>query len=393
MIKLIKNIEIYAPDHLGAYDLLIAGSKIAAIEKDIDLPPNMPAVEIIDGQQRLLVPGFVDPHVHIDGGGGEGSFATRTVPIVLSQATSAGVTTLIGVRGTDGYARAMESLLAKAKGLRLEGISCWILTGSYQIPVRTITGEIEKDLISIEEVIGVGELAMSDHRSSQPTFDELAKIAAASRVGGMLAGKSGTVNIHLGDGPRGLSLLRQIVDRTELPYRQFTPTHINRNPDLFKEGVEYALEGGLIDFTTSTTPVFLAEGEVKCSKALKHCLDRGVQADQITFSSDGQGSLPIFNADNEMTGLGVGSCASLFPEVRDAVQQEGVPLETAIRVITSSPAQTYGLSPKGQIAAGYDADLVLLDPADMSIQTVLAMGQIMVQDGQVTVHGTFEQAS
>ena len=391
MIKIIKNVEVYAPDRLGKKDVLLTASRIAAIEDEIPVPAGLPATEIIDGGGRLLVPGFIDPHVHITGGGGEGSFKTRTEPIRLTQATTAGVTTLIGVLGTDGFCRSMEELIAKSKGLKEEGISCYILTGSYQVPLRTATDCIEKDLMLIAEVIGVGELAMSDHRSSQPTFEEMAKIAAAARVGGILSGKAGVVNIHLGDGPRMVKLVRRVVAETEIPYRQFCLTHMGRNPDLFEEGIAFAREGGFIDYTTSTTPQILEEGEVKCSRALRACLDNGVAVEQITFSSDGQGSLPVFNADNEMIGLSVGSCESLFPEVKSAVQDENVPLETALRVITSNPADLYRLETKGRIAVGCDADLVLLDGADLSIRTVLAMGQVMVRDGRVEVYGTFEE--
>lgn len=393
MIKLIKNADVYAPDHLGKKDILVAGSKVAAIEDSITTPANLPTLEVVDGQGQVIVPGFIDPHVHITGGGGEGGFKTRTAPIRLSQATAAGVTTLIGVLGTDGFCRSMGELVAKAKGLKEEGITCYILTGSYQVPVRVATDSIEKDLMMINEIIGVGELAMSDHRSSQPTFEEMAKIAASARVGGILSGKAGVVNIHLGNGPRKVQLIRQIVAETEIPYRQFCLTHMNRNPDLFEEGVAYARDGGFIDYTTSTTPQFLEEGEVKCSRALKTCLDRGVSPDQITFSSDGQGSLPIFDANNEMAGLGVGSCESLFPEVRNAVHEEGIALEVALKVITSNPAGLYRLGSKGRIAVGCDADLVFLDSADLSIRTVMALGQVMVKDGDVMVYGTFEKFS
>ncbi|MBE3073234.1 MAG: hypothetical protein IMZ67_09680 [Acidobacteria bacterium] len=105
-------------------------------------------------------------------------------------------------------------------------------------------------------------MALSDHRSTQPTFDELARIGAEARRGGILSGKAGVVNVHMGDGRRGLSLLRRIVDETEIPATQFLPTHINRNPVLFEEGIACAKAGGLVDFTTSAVPAFFEEGEV-----------------------------------------------------------------------------------------------------------------------------------
>jgi beta-aspartyl-dipeptidase (metallo-type) len=391
MITLIKHADVYTPEYLGKKDILIAGTTVAAIENHIAPPSALPTLEVIDGYGQVIVPGFIDSHVHITGGGGEGGFKTRTPSIMLSQATTAGVTTLIGVRGTDGFCRSMEALIAKAKGLNEEGISCYVLTGSYQIPVRTVTDAIENDLMLIEEIIGVGEVALSDHRSSQPTFEELTKIAGAAHVGGILSGKAGVVTIHLGDGPRGIEIVRQIVAETEIPHRQFCLTHMNRNHPLFDSGIAYAAEGGFIDLTTSTTPHFIHKGELKCSRALKKCLDSGVAVQQITFSSDGQGSLPVFDADNNMTGLGVGSCKSLYREVKSAVQDEGILLETALKVVTSNPADLYRLSGKGRITVGGDADLVFLDPADLSIRTVIALGRVMVRDGEATVFGTFEK--
>jgi len=201
-------------------------------------------------------------------------------------------------------------------------------------------------------------------------------------VAGMLAGKAGIVNLHLGDGPRMLSPLLEVVRTTEIPFTQFLPTHINRNPDLFWAGIAYAREGGFIDLTTSTTPQFLAEGEVKSSKALRICLDEGVPAGRLTFSSDGQGSLPDFDGEGRLRGLTVGSCSSLFEEVRDAVREEGVDLATALEVITSTPASLLKLRGKGRIAAGCDADLVLLRREDLSIDTVVAGGKVMVSEGR-----------
>ncbi len=389
MIKLIRNVSLFAPDARGQKDILIAGDRIAAIEDRIDPPAGLPALTVIDGEGRNAVPGLVDGHVHIMGGGGEAGFATRTPEMRLESATANGVTSVVGVRGTDGISRSMEGFVAKARGLQAEGISCWVLTGSYQVPVLTITHRIESDIMMIHEIIGVGEIAISDHRSSQPTFEELAKIGASARIGGMLAGKSGVVSVHVGDGARGLDPLREVIQRTELPYRQFLPTHANRNALVFSQAMAYARDGGYIDFTASTAPQFLEEGETGGASALRICLESGVPVERITFSSDGQGSMPSFDRNGEMTGFHVGTCASLFREVRAAVRDQGVPLETALRVATANPARVFKLPRKGRLVPGNDADIVLLNPEDLSIHTVMARGRVMVEGGDVVVRGTF----
>jgi beta-aspartyl-dipeptidase (metallo-type) len=393
MIKIIKNIKIYTPDYLGIKDVLILSGKIGAIEDKIDISINTSIpIEIIDGSDKILVPGFIDSHVHILGGGGEGGFKTRTPEINLTDITTAGVTTVVGCLGTDGIGRNLISLLAKARGLEEEGISTYIYTGSYRVPVTTITGDIMKDIMCIDKIIGVGEIAISDHRSSQPELSDLKKLIADARVSGILSGKAGIVTIHLGDGRRTIEMLLDILTNTEIPYTQFIPTHMNRNPYLFEAAISYGNAGGLIDFTTSSDPMFWeeGEGEVKASKALKICLDAGVPVTKITFTSDGQGSLPMFNEKKELVGLRVGKVGTLFEEIRDAILKDNVPMEDAIRVITSNPATNLKLSNKGRIAPGMDADLVILDEGSLEIDTVIAMGITMIENKKIKIYGTFE---
>ncbi|MBM7704097.1 beta-aspartyl-peptidase [Metabacillus iocasae] len=389
MLVLIKNAEIYSPDYLGKKDVLIVSNKIGYIRDTIQIDEDL-VTEIIDAEGKLLFPGFIDSHVHIMGGGGEGSYKTRTPEMMLTDATTSGITTIVGVIGTDGTTRTMSALLAKARGLEEEGITCYVHTGSYQVPVKTLTGKIEDDLILIDKIIGTGEIAISDHRSSQPTVEEMAKIASATRIGGMLSGKAGIVNVHLGDSHSKLSLLEEVVATTDIPIRTFHPTHINRNPYLFEAGIEFAKKGGYVDFTTSTIPRFLEMGEVKCSKGLKQMLDAGVSIDQITFTSDGQASLPDFDENGELLGLQIGKVSSLYREVRAAILEEHLPIETAIRVITSNPAHLLKLNQKGRVETGRDADLVLVDQETLEIQTVFAKGVCMVNEKNILVKGTFE---
>ena len=389
-MKIIKNIDLYAPEHLGICDVLIEGSSFGVIKKELPIPVGLDA-EVIDGTGKLLVPGFVDAHVHILGGGGEGGYHTRTPELMLSSMIQSGVTTVVGVLGTDGVSRTMTNLIAKAKGLKNEGVSCYLFSGSYDVPVRTLLGNIREDILLIEEIIGVGEIAISDHRSSQPTQSEIERIAADARVGGMLAGKAGIVQIHMGDGEARIDMLNDIVRTTTLPITQFMPTHVNRNKKLFSDCIDFAKRGGPIDLTISPNPACLHDDEVKCSTGLKICLDAGVPIERISFSSDGQGSLPLFDENKQLVGLGVGDMTYLVKEVADAVLQEKIPLETAIRVITQNPATTLKLKNKGQIKQGFDADFVILDTQTYEIHSVGAMGCLMMHNNQLLRKGTFEK--
>ena len=390
-IIMIKNVGIISPAPLGNKDVIIAGNHIAAIGEDFNLASSNLPVTVIDGTDYYLTPGFVDSLVHFIGGGGEGGFATRTPEMQLTDATLGGVTTAVGVLGTDATTRTLTNLLAKAHALEAEGISTYCHTGSYEIPCRTLTGNITDDLILIDKFIGVGEIAISDHRSSQPTTDEIRKVAAAARVGGILSGKSGVVSVHMGAGERILQPIYQAVAGTELKLRQFYPTHMNRNRRVFEAGLEFAGKGGVIDFTTSTTDYDLQHGEVAASAALSEALAFGIKPMQLTLSSDGNASLPIYNDAGELLGLQVGSVQSLYQAARDAVVKHQVALSDAICSITAAPAAVLGLKQKGRLAEKLDADLVLLRRDDLGIDSVFAKGLALVAQGKALVKGTFER--
>ena len=131
---------------------------------------------------------------------------------------------------------------------------------------------------------------------SQP-LKNLPRVAADTRLGGVLSGKAGIINVHLGDGSRGMELINRVIDETEIPASQFLPTHVNRNEALFCQAIEYALKGGAVDFTGNEDIDYWETicDEVRVCKGIKRMLNAGVNPNRITISSDGQGSLPIYN--------------------------------------------------------------------------------------------------
>jgi beta-aspartyl-dipeptidase (metallo-type) len=383
---LIRNAIVYSPEPMGKKELLIGGNIVLGIADKIDIPQNID-IEVVDVKGLMLVPGLIDNHVHIAGAGGEGGPSTRTPELKLSSMFEGGVTTVIGCLGTDGLTRSVETVLMKAKSLRHDGASSWIWTGAYQVPTPTITGDIGRDIALIEEIIGVGELAISDHRSSCPSTAELIRITALARVGGMLGKKAGLVNIHLGDAKNPFSPLHEVVKHSELKYTQFLPTHCNRNSYIFEDSKIYG-KAGYVDITTSSWPYFQDE-EIKPSTALKLLLEAGVPGNHITFSSDSCGSLPGFDEQGRLVKLEMGLPSANLRELADAVIKEKLPLETSLKVLTSNVASILKLSGKGFISPGMDADLLFLD-SGMHIVHLLAMGKWAVKSGEVVKKGNYE---
>lgn len=381
---LLRGAEVFAPEPLGRVDVLVAGGRIAAI--GAVAAPTGVDVEVVDLGGRVLVPGLLDAHTHLTGGGSEGGPETKVPPVPISAFTTAGVTTVIGLLGTDGRTRTIAELLAGARALDRLGITALCYTGGYEVPPITLTGSARGDIVHVDRIVGIGETAISDHRSSQPTFDELARLASDAHVGGVLTGKAGVLHLHLGDGPRGLDLVRRILTETELPARVLHPTHCNRNFALWKEALALSALGPTIDVTAFPP----APDEPSAAAAIAEYLAAGCDPARITMSSDGGGCLPTFDRDGTLVHMDVGASASLVDQLQE-LHERGIATDRAVATVTSNVARLFRLHGKGRIAVGADADLAVFT-ADWRVDATIARGRWLVRDGRAVVRGPFEAA-
>lgn len=376
---LIKNADVYAPEHIGTRDIFIAGGKIVAMAEKLDV--TLPDLEVIDAAGYVVAPGLVDQHIHITGGGGEGGWHSRCPELVFSELVKAGVTTFLGVSGTDSMTRSVENLLAKVRGLKNEGASGWMWTSNYAYPVTTITKDVRTDMLAIPEVLGV-KIALGDHRSSFPNQHEIMQILADIRVSGMLTGKTGFLHVHLGDFAYSFDIFDECVAQG-MPIKHIRPTHVARHPEVFRRACEFAKKGGFIDITTGGGNYMGSAAD-----AVRAALAADVPFDRITLSSDGHGSMPRFNEAGEMVGLGIGSIMCDIETIRELKDELGI--EKALTPMTKTVAGALGLETKGGIAVGKDADLLFLTK-DFDIDWVFMMGKVAMRQGEVVMKGAFEE--
>ncbi len=385
-MQLLRNADLYDPQPKGRASILIGGERILWIGDEVELPANLGAT-VRDLEGRRVIPGLIDCHVHLTGGGGEAGMHTRVPPLQLSRLTGGGVTTAIGLLGTDDTVRSTAELVATARGLIAEGLSAWCYTGGYHVPLTTLTGSVRGDLANIDLILGVGELAISDHRSSQPTLDELLRIAGDAHVGGLMTGKAGIVHLHLGDGERGLELVRRAISESELPASVFNPTHVNRRKALFEEACDLAKLGSVVDITAF--PVEEGEDAWSAPEALTRYLESGLPPSRVTVSSDGGGCLPVFDADGRVSRMDIGR-PSAMAEALQALLACGQPLERILPAFTSNQANLLLLPRKGHLTVGADADLVVLDE-EGAVSDVMARGAWHVMQGRSVIRGMLER--
>lgn len=383
-ITVINNANVFAPESLGIKHIAIAGGKIVYIGHEAPQFGSEMDVSHVDADGCAVTAGFIDAHTHITGGGGEAGFATKVPPVPLSQFTQAGVTSVVGLLGTDDLTRNTESIIAQVYALREEGLSAWCYTGGYHLPATTLTGSIKSDIVFVEPIVGVGELAISDHRSSQPTLNELLKAASEAHVARLMTGKAGIMHLHLGDGERGLELVRQALSSAEIPARTYNPTHINRRKPLFEEACELAKQGCWIDVTAFET------GDVgyEPAESLLRYMEQPLPQDKLTISSDGGGCLPCFDTHGHLTKMDFANSSALT-EVFYELLAVGKSFEQLLPFFTSNVAELMNFKYKGRLALGMDADLLVFDQNN-KINHVMALGQWHMWSKSMIKKGTFE---
>ena len=127
----------------------------------------------------------------------------------------------------------------------------WV--GSYRVPIATLTGSFQHDMIFIDKILGADEIALNDHRSSWPTK---------------------------------LDILWQILNETTISIRHMYPTHMTiRGEALIEEAKKWILAGGTCDFTADLEQL----NETATVVTLTNFRDEKLPLQHITVSSDAYG--------------------------------------------------------------------------------------------------------
>ena len=208
------------------------------------------------------------------------------------------------------------------------------------------------------------------------------RMAAEARLGGVITGRGGTVLVHVGDGDGRLAPLRAALEASDLPCTSFYPTHVNRSRSLLNEAIAFADAGGFIDFTASTRPEFIADGEVPALEALRIAVDAGVPAARLTVTSDAGGSLPLY-VDGDFKGLEAATPDCLLNLIFETARQTPDRLPQIIAAMTLNPATALRLSGVGRIAPSCDANLLLLDFRSGHVTDVMCRGHWLMRRGRI----------
>jgi beta-aspartyl-dipeptidase (metallo-type) len=369
MFTLIENGDLYSPEPLGQQTLLMVGEQIARIGSVARTDLQAWAeVEFIDAAGCLVIPGLIDPHEHILGGSGEKGFSSQTPEISLSEIATAGITTVVGCLGVDTTMKTLAGLLAKAKGLKEEGLNAFIFSGGYSVPPSTITSSIRDDLLFIDEVIGAGEIALADERSTEPRADELARLVSDARVGGLLARKCGVTHFHVGSGAARLQLLRELIENYQIDPLSLYPTHITRSNELLQEAIDLTRRGCYVDMDVVDENLLAS---------LKFYHSHGGDLRKLTISSDASITSP----------------RNLYEQLKSCIVDGEFALSDVLRLATANTAEVLRLPRKGRLAEGYYADVLVVNKENLQLCAVFSKGRPLLRDGKLIAREHFLESS
>ncbi|MBB4638203.1 amidohydrolase family protein [Longimicrobium terrae] len=360
MLTLIEGGRVYDPDPRGVQSVLLADghvSKVGDVNRSA-LERLGTEYQIINARGCIVAPGLIDPHNHLLGGSGETGFSTQTPEFFISEIVRFGITTVVGTLGVDTTMKTMAGLLAKVKALREQKLNAYCWTGGYDVPPNSILASVREDIMFIDEVIGAGEVAISDERALAPDPRELARTVTHAHIGGMLARKAGLMHVHVGDRDRRLAPIREVLENFDVEPDWFYLTHVERTEKLIREAAALAQKGMPCD-------VDVVERELY--RYLRWWKSHGGPPELLTCSSDASMTSP----------------RNVWEQMRDCVREHGHPLEEILPLATRNTARILKLKKKGELRRGCVGDVLLIDEATLDIVHVLSRGTWMVRDGEV----------
>jgi beta-aspartyl-dipeptidase (metallo-type) len=391
---LIEGGEVFAPEDLGPQSILASHDKIVSVGRDAGaMVRSLGDVRRVDASGKFVVPGFIDCHLHFLGAGDFDAPLGRVPELHLSMVTRGGVTTAVGLLGLDMDGKNLHSLLVKAHELERVGLTTYIFVGSFRIPSPYLTSSVRADLLLINKVLGV-KVSVSEDCFPNLSLPDFARLAGEVRLAAGMSGKTAIIHAHTGRNQKRLQPIFDLLDAVNIPITQIHPTHVNRQrPDTLAHAFEFMKRGGTVDFSSNLSKRSGSLSGLNPDEAVRRAIAAGLPLSQITLSSDANTSMPTLDDSDRPIGLHNASPTILHREFVEIIRTNRLKLAEALPLVTTNVARVLGIGTrKGSLTVGKDADVVVLN-TDYSVETVIARGRVLVQNGQPLVRGPWEDPS
>jgi len=341
-------------------------------------PPDRPSpARTHDLSGRILVPGFVDMHVHGGGGAsytsGDPADARRAMEAHRRHGTTTTMASLVSASPDDLHrsVTVLADLFSEGAiaGIHLEGpwiaharrgahdpstiraptaeeIDGLLTSGRGAVRMVTIAPELDGAVDAIRHLVAAGVVVAVGHTEADFRCT-LAAVEAGATVGTHLFNAMRPIHQHE-PGPV-LALLAD--DRVTL---ELIADGVHVHEALLRHVLDAAGTARVALVTDAMAAAALGDGRYRLGS-----LDVTVSAGVATL---------------EGTDVIAGSTATMDAMFRHAVQACGLSLRDAAQVTSTTPANALGLTDVGQLAVGHRADAVVLDD-DLHVLKVLHEGR------------------
>ncbi len=364
----------------GLFDVLIDGGRIAVVGPRIEAA----AERTIDVRDRVIVPGLIDMHVHLREPGYE---AKETILTGVRAAVRGGFTTVCAMPNTRPVNDRREittAILAEGRRAGLANV----------LPVAAVTrGSDGRELVDITDLVEAGAIAFSD--DGRPVMDSRvmrqalrAAEAAASLVidhcedrplaeGGAVNEGPASARLGLPGIPAAAEevvVARDVIlaeaDRTRVHIAHLsTAGGVRMVGEAKARSVRVSAEATPHHLILSDEALGARDTDLKMNPPLRSPADVAALVDAVRT-----GVVDVIATDHaphtaeekarDFLGapFGVVGLETAVSLVLDRFVASGlIPLARFVELLSINPARLLGLSSKGRIAAGADADLTVLD--------------------------------
>ncbi len=366
----------------GVRDVLLDGPRIARVAAGLAAAAD----RTIDAAGLVVVPGLIDMHVHLREPGFE---AKETIATGARAAVRGGFATVCAMPNTDPVTDGPETIfriLAEARRAGLANV----------LPVAAVTrGSRGEVLVDMAACIAAGAVAFSDDGrpvSAGPVMRK-AMIEAAAAGGlvidhcedralaanGVMHEGRASARLGLAGIPAAAEevvVARDIALAAELGL----PVHIAHLSTAGGVGLVGEARRRGVRVSAEATPhhLFLTDEDIRADDAdfkmnppLRSTADaaalvEGLRSGTVdVIATDHAPHTPAEKARGfREAPFGVVGLETAVPLVLDRLVATGlIPLRRFVELLSANPARLLGLSGKGRIEPGADADLTILDPA------------------------------
>ncbi|WP_219836988.1 N-acetylglucosamine-6-phosphate deacetylase [Paenibacillus sp. R14(2021)] len=365
-VCLIRNVRLLGGAEPVQCDVRVRDGQITEVHRDKAIAPAEYETDMeIDGSGHLLIPGMIDVHIHGADGFDMMDGTLRSLEAVSVACARTGCTTFLATSVSSsledlfGMLASVSQYEGKEQGARIAGVH---IEGPY---------------------LNTKRKGMQNERYLRhPDRDEMKAIL--ERAGSLI--RMVTLAPEL---PGGLEMVAFLKERGIVVSVAHSDATYEEAKQAFRCGASHVThcfngmrpihhrEPGVVvaAFEETDVSVQAIVDDVHLHPAIVRLLYREKGADKMVLITDalqamgmGDGSY-LFGGHKVTVSQGVatledGTLASSTVTMNAALAKAvkaGIPLEDAVRMATETPAAVLGLSRKGRIAPGMDADLVLIN--------------------------------